>query len=1050
MMDSPTSLPESSASAVPQKVLPKYQFKYHHFRELLDHNRKALTLMADLEQAYYANRSITAQQIKSLCDTLHAEVSDIIHSIQGLAGKQFPMLSSVLASIERAIRDELAPKLIHLTDKVVIHLEEITPDHMRAVGAKAANLSIIKRTLGLPVPEGFSITAFAYDSFCTETGLIQEIDAALAEIDADDLRTFEDAGKHIQSRIMEAKVPASIETELLRAYEELEIKTSPGVLLAVRSSAVGEDSETSFAGQYTSVLNVTRHNLLDAYKTVIASKYSASALSYRLLHGLDDRETPMCVLVLAMVDARESGVLYTADPISGNDQRMKVNAVIGLGEALVGGDASAGATYLLEKENFVLLEMVLAEDQPESGNAPSTGLEIAGLDKSGSIRRLWEFGKALENHFRRPLDIEWAVDQADQLYVLQCRPLLTVQEDELSVKEAVLDYPGHEVLLHGGTCVSGGVGVGRALVLRYGEALDYTKRLEDDVILIASTASPQHAKVIAKVKGIVTDVGSITSHLASVAREFAVPALFDAKNATSVLADGDEITLWASQSRVYRGAVKDLLQSMRQVKRPVFASPTHLKMRAVLETISPLNLTDPEDPSFAPDGCRTIHDIIRFTHEQAMREMFGYGDVAERVSGSVKMKLSIPLWLYVIDLGGGLRNDLASNDVPDTKTVNSAPFKAILRGLYHPGINWKATIGISARNLMDLVARGAAPQTEDVLGKASYALVSGDYMNFNARFGYHFATVDSLCGEDANQNYVTLQFAGGVGSYYGKSLRIRFLGEVLQRLGFAVQIKGDLIEASLSRIDRGRLETALDQLGRLLGSSRLMDMGIATPEEVPILTESFFKEDYNFLERKRPDEPQEYYVSTGHWKQAEADGQSVCISDGSRYATWVSSRTAGLMGRFLGGRYQEFLDNIGAYYYFPLAVKKGIYLNDAKVIVKVRLLDGLIDQAGGIAFAIRDVGNYFVFRINALENNAILFEFKHSKRFQLATVDIPVVSNRDYELQVEITGSRVKAYLDKSLLMEYEAGLPLDGYVGLWTKADSVTEFGTLECVGLS
>jgi len=470
-------------------------------------------------------------------------------------------------------------------------------------------------------------------------------------------------------------------------------------------------------------------------------------------------------------------------------------------------------------------------------------------------------------------------------------------------------------------------------------------------------------------------------------------------------------------------------------------------MRAVLEIISPLNLTDPEDPSFAPDGCQTIHDIIRFTHEQAMREMFGYGDVAERVSGSVKMKLSIPLWLYVIDLGGGLRNDLASNDVPDANSVNSAPFRAILRGLYHPGINWKATIGISARNLMDLVAGGVAPQTENVLGKASYALVSGDYMNFNARFGYHFATVDSLCGEDANQNYVTLQFAGGVGSYYGKSLRIRFLGEVLQRLGFAVQIKGDLIEASLSRIDRGRLETALDQLGRLLGSSRLMDMGIATPEEVPILTESFFRENYNFLERKRPDEPQDYYVSTGHWRQDAVDGQPVCISDGSLYATWVSSRAAGLMGRFLGSRYQEFLDNIGAYYYFPLVVKKGIYLNDATVSVKVRLLDGLIDQAGGIAFAIRDVGNYFVFRVNALENNAILFEFKHSKRFQLATVDIPVVSNREYELKVVTVGSQVKAYLDDKFLMEYEAGLPLEGYVGLWTKADSVTEFGALECI---
>ncbi len=101
---------------------------------------------------------------------------------------------------------------------------------------------------------------------------------------------------------------------------------------------------------------MTGDNLVEAYKTVVASKYSASALSYRLFHGLDDRETPMCVLVLAMVDAWESGVLYTADPVSGDVRRMKINAVKGLGEALVGGEASAHATYLLDKDRFSIVE----------------------------------------------------------------------------------------------------------------------------------------------------------------------------------------------------------------------------------------------------------------------------------------------------------------------------------------------------------------------------------------------------------------------------------------------------------------------------------------------------------------------------------------------------------------------------------------------------------------------------------------------------------------------------------------------------------------------
>jgi pyruvate, water dikinase len=346
---------------------------------------------------------------------------------------------------------------------------------------------------------------------------------------------------------------------------------------------------------------------------------------------------------------------------------------------------------------------------------------------------------------------------------------------------------------------------------------------------------------------------------------------------------------------------------------------------------------------------------------------------------------------------------------------------------------------------MTLVAGAAGPQQSDILGSPSYAIVSQDYMNFNARFGYHFATVDALCGDDANQNYVTLQFAGGVGSYYGRSLRIQFLANVLERLGFSVEVKGDLIEASLSRIDRNSMEAALDQMGRLLGSSRLMDMGIAGPEEVVTLTESFFRKDYNFLERGRENEPHEFYISTGHWRRVEKDGRSLCLQDGSQYATWISSSFAGVMDRFLGSGYQEFLDNIGAYYYFPLAIAKESRIKDGTVRVRVKPVAGRIDQAGGIAFGIRDVCNYFVFRINAMENNAILFEFKHSKRLQLVTVNIPIPSNVWYTLQVEVAGSQVKAYLNDGLLIEYEVDRSLEGYVGLWTKADSVTEFDSLE-----
>ena len=1016
--------------ALPQ-MPEKHAAKYKSFRELLDHNRRALTLMADLEQTYYANRPFTVQQIKRHYDILHSEVDAIIHCLESLSGKKSPTLSMALVNIQRTIEDQLAARILPVTDALVMPLEEVKPGHLSAVGGKAANLAVIKRELRLPVPEGFVVTSADYEHYLTETALAVEIDSILAEIDPNDLETIEFASLHIQDRIKETPLPPSIEQELTSAYAALEQRTVPDIHIAVRSSAVGEDTETSFAGQYTSLLNVKKDNLLEAYKTVLASKYSVSALSYRLYHGLDDRETPMCVLILAMVDAQESGVLYTADPVTADLQRMKINTVVGLGEALVGGVTSAHSTYLLNKEHFQVLEHTGETD-------------IVGSKGDGVLRKLWENGVQLENYFGGPLDIEWTVDRFEQLFLLQSRQLRIFREGQPTEYQPVQDYHEYEILLEGGKCVSNGAAAGRVLVLKDEGTFGFANRLDGDVILVIRTSSPAYAKFMGKVRGIISDVGSVTSHLASVAREFGVPALFDTQHATSTFRDGQEITLWATRTKVLSGVVEDLIRSEHNVKRPIFASPSHLKMQSILESVSPLNLTDPQDPSFSENGCKTLQDIIRFTHEQAMRAMFGYGKVAEQSTGAVRLKTATPLWLYVIDLGGGLREDLTRSNVIDTASVTSVPFKAVLSGLSHPGIKWSGGIGLSARSLMTLIASAATQPNED-LGGPSYAIVSQDYMNFNARFGYHFATLDALCGNDSNQNYVTLQFAGGVGSYYGRSLRIQFLANVLQRLGFFVQVKGDLIEAGLSRLDRTAMETALDQLGRLLGSSRLLDLGIDNLERVAAMTESFFQQDYDFLEGNRKDKPRDLYISVGNWRRIEKEGRTVCIQDGSDYGSWISSKVAGVMGRFFGSGYGDFLDNIQAYYYFPLAIAKDSAMELGTMTVRVKPVAGSVDQAGGIAFGIRNMGNYFVFRINALENNAALFEFKNSKRLKLAKVDTPMPSNVWSVLRVEIAGHQVKAYLNNSLLIDYEADRSVGGYLGLWTKADSVTEFDSFE-----
>ena len=1000
--------------------------RYRRFRRLLDHNRTALTLQADLEQIYYDNRPFVPQMVEKKSRQLLLEVDGMAHALSDMNGKDYEPLFGVLRSIERSVQAEW-PQFDHrLEGRLILPFEEILEEHGRDVGAKAANLAHIRRELGLPTPTGFSITTTAYWRFVQETGLAEAIDDILSEMIDDDPIRLESVSQRISDLIMQAPLPF----ELQQAFNTALERFSTVQRFAVRSSAIGEDGEISFAGQYTSVLNVLFNKLPLAYKRVVASKYSASALSYRMHHGIDDRETPMGVLVLAMVQPHTSGVLYTADPTGDDSESIRISAVAGLGDQLVGGDASPEQMFRLTKETLALVE--------------ARGWNGQLADPPKFLQELAGHALRMEAHYGRPLDIEWAVDRSGQLFILQVRPLLILVEENKANEQTALEYSGHPVLLHGGKCAAGGVVTGRVLLQQSIGLETSAPQLEPDTILVARTASTTFTPWVSKVRGIITDIGGTASHLASVAREFGVPALFDTQTATATLKDGDEITLWASQGRVYQGAVEELLQGARQIKRPIFNTPAHLRLQRLLDLISPLNLTDPNSADFSPERCRTVHDIIRYCHEHSVRQMFNLGETIGRTRNAVRLKVNIPIMLYALDMGGGLRPGLTTCDEINAHDVTSVPFTALWRGFSYPGINWTSAVAVGAQDFMSLMAAGVRPQDNSRLGGASYAILSGDYLNLNIRFGYHFATVDALCSEDVEHNYVTLSFAGGAGAYHGRSLRIQFLANVLIRLGFEVTIKGDLIEASLMRLDQPAMETALDQLGRLLGTSRLLDMALKTPEQVVRLTESFLQGKYDFLEPERTDAPNNFFLITGDWKNSTPGMETGILQDGSRFVSSISIGITQTMARFMGKRYQEFLDNIEAYCYFPLIIAKESNMGDGSAEVWAKPMAGTIDQAAGLAFAIRDWANYFVFRINGLEDNAVLFEFRNGKRFERQSVEIPVHRDQWHRLRIETHGQQIRAFLNDQQLLEYQAERSLTGYLGLWTKADSVTLFKDL------
>ena len=999
--------------------------KYLHFRAFLEHNRECLQLISALESRYYRGEGFDRSEIKDLLGHLKTETTALVEALNKLSNGRYPELTPLPDSIFDEAIKRIEPKQEQLQVPFTVPLQGLSPQSPPVVGSKAANLSIIKNSVGLSTPEGFAITTAAETAFFDSTGLNSAIRDTLDRVHRDGGEACEKLASDLRSRIMASKLPANLETEILAGFEELEKPVGKNIRIAVRSSAAGEDTTSSFAGQYHTELNVSKEGVIEAYKKVIASRFTPRAIQYRRRCGFDEEDTRMGVLCLRMVDSVASGVIYTVDPVEPDSGILRIAAVAGMGERLVSGEASP-VTFFVNKATSRVLKA--EESQSRQDNE-----RVSRAIDNDSLMRLCRTATELETYFDAPQDIEWALDESGQLFVLQSRPLGFQKSQSLASLEQTY-LKGKPVLLSGGLTASPGIASGTVC-----RAQNASGAMPENAILVARSASIDLSRYMKSIKGLITDIGSPASHLATVAREFGIPAIVDAKDATRLLQDGESVTMVADSCRVYKGRLDDTVGIPARTRSPILESPMFQRLRDALDLVTPLNLKDPKDSSFSPAGCRTVHDIVRFCHEVSLQAMFGLIGEADGTAVSEKMSFNIPISLHFIDLGGGLQEGLSSCDRITPDSIRSIPMNAFWRGLTYPGINWSSAVPLDIRNLATLMSASAGGG--GLPGGNSYALVSQDYANISIKFGYHYCNVDSLCSSNPGQNYVSMQFSGGVGSYYGKLLRIDFLSRVLVRLGFAVTVDGDTISASLKGMDRPGQEEALDQLGRLLASSRLLDVGIRSQEDIDRLTAAFFKGEYDYMNIGKAYALPGFYIPEGDWAwQTDSEGARL-VQDGSKWASRFSLGLAKRMNTLMGAKYQHFLDNIQAYLYFPLAIAKDGYVANGIINAEVRPVDGLIDQAGGIAFGIQNIGNYFVFRLNSLEANLILFEYVNSRRIERQSVERPLKPGRWHQLRLEIADRRLTASIDGEPAMTYDADRSLAGYVGLWTKADSITWF---------
>ena len=462
----------------------------------------------------------------------------------------------------------------------VYWLDEIGGDDLETVGGKGASLGELT-SAGLPVPQGFVVSAGTYRSFIEESGIDEELFAAL-DVDVEESEALSEAAGRAQELIVETEFPSEVRTEILEAYRSIEAandQTEPFV--AVRSSATAEDlPEASFAGQQETFLNVREDGLLERVRDCWASLFTQRAIYYRQKQGFDHSAVNIAVVVQRMVDADRSGVLFTSHPSTG-DSRMIVEAAWGLGEAVVSGAVSPD-NYVIDRSDAEVLTATVADKKVMHVRDADTGETVERtvpddrreqrVLSDAELRELVSLGERVEAHYGTPQDVEWAIAD-DELFLLQSRPLTTIDTDDqpegmsTSIDDALDAAMGERGAPDGSGAVSetsadediliDGLGASPGTVsgaVRIIDKLDELDRISEGDVIVTEMTTPDMVPAMKRAAGIITDEGGMTSHAAIISRELGVPAVVGTQNATIQLEDGQMVTLDGKRGAVRSGA----------------------------------------------------------------------------------------------------------------------------------------------------------------------------------------------------------------------------------------------------------------------------------------------------------------------------------------------------------------------------------------------------------------------------------------------------------------------------------------------------------------
>lgn len=752
---------------------------FHKFRRILELNNDVLGRMAEMESAlggeYIFDMAFLSRSVREMSGLVH----QVAYSLNAMTDDRYVQLYDRFEYLKSILYDILSGGLGPEASRLTMDYHELHWENLPLVGMANVCLATLGRMPEVNAVDGFAVTVTGC-SLLLEQGFCASMEEAV--------RTETDALFSRRGNVCPLEIsvhPAgTLEPAAGQHVTQVEAEALPHALL----EACAKGARNGWSDLALGIHEAVPGTISGSLQTYCPGGAPGS----------------MC-LELAHDNGVESCILGKTQPIAPLESDILPKADV---EKL-----PDGARPVQPLDNGML--------------------RGSGLLRPGLQRQIAEAGIALERGLGSPQTLHLRLTPKGALHVVDVTPAALETESEADLLELSEVLDKAHPLIHGGESAQAGAAAGRVVHV---DENNVPADFPLGAVAVARTASPQLAPLLRRAGALVTELGSTIGHLATVAREYRIPAIFGVTGALQALPPDAAVTVDASDTTIYAGSLDALLAQRRAGSELYAMDPEYTILRRLLQFIMPLQMTDAAAPGFAPENCRSYHDIIHFCHERAVEELLHVHSGRNTIAPH-RLQMGIPLDLHVVDAGGGLAHGIGN--VTSRDDILSEPMRYFLAGLRYAWDS-RQSVRLSMRDVFSGMQRTSALLQAPTGNQGqNLAILATGYCNLSLHMGYHYNVIDAFMQENPNQNYIYYRFAGGFADSERKARRVRLIERILGALQFHVERKADLLTGRLKIVDQETMARTLEQLGMLTSFTRQLDISMGREASLELMGNAF-------------------------------------------------------------------------------------------------------------------------------------------------------------------------------------------------------------------